>query len=90
MEYRVAEVRQRLEKVGREASMLHVDVLLLIYHCAHFGLGNVLEIAPSCRRIHDCRGLWCASLCTRKEIVTIEAGWSVKHVRLSSRDIIKD
>jgi hypothetical protein len=46
MEYRGAEVRQRLEKVGREASMLHVDVLLLIYHCARFGLGNVLEIGP--------------------------------------------
>ena len=32
MEYGSAEVRQRLEKVGREVSMLHLDVLLLIYH----------------------------------------------------------
>jgi hypothetical protein len=46
MEYRSAEVRQRLEKVGREASMLHADVLLLIYHSARFGLGSVLEIGP--------------------------------------------
>ncbi len=46
MEYRSAEVRQRLEIVGREASMLHMDVLLLIYHFARFGAGNVLEIGP--------------------------------------------
>ena len=46
MEYRSAEVRQRLEKVGRETSMLHMDVLLLIYHFARFGAGNVLEIGP--------------------------------------------
>ncbi|HEY6153335.1 MAG TPA: hypothetical protein VIW07_06320, partial [Candidatus Udaeobacter sp.] len=46
MEYRSADVRQRLEEVGREASMLHVDVLLLIYHFARFSAGNVLEIGP--------------------------------------------
>ena len=46
MDYSSSEVRHRLEKVGRAASMLHMDVLLLIYHCARFGLGNVLEIGP--------------------------------------------
>src|SRR5258708_36888409 len=46
MEYRSAEVRQRLEIVGREASMLHIDVLLFIYHFARFSAGNVLEIGP--------------------------------------------
>src|SRR5262249_7489979 len=46
MEYRSSEVRQRLEKVGREASMLHMDVLLLIYHFARFAAGNILEIGP--------------------------------------------
>jgi hypothetical protein len=47
MKYRSSEVRHRLEKVGSEgASMLHIDVLLLIYHFARFGAGNVLEIDP--------------------------------------------
>ena len=44
MEYRNQEIRHRLEKVGRAASMLHLDVLLLIYHFARFGTGNILEI----------------------------------------------
>ena len=46
MEYRSDEVRHRLEKVGRAASMLHVDVLLLIYHFARFSPGNIMEIGP--------------------------------------------
>jgi len=45
MEYRNQEIRQRLEKVGSAASMLHLDVLLLIYHFAKITPGNVLEIA---------------------------------------------
>ena len=44
--YRNQEIRHRLEKVGRAASMLHLDALLLIYHFAKFGTGNILEIGP--------------------------------------------
>jgi hypothetical protein len=46
MEYRSDEIRQRLEKVRRAASMLYTDVLLLIYHFARFSPGNILEIGP--------------------------------------------
>lgn len=46
MEYSSSEVRHRLERVGRAASMLHMDVLLLIYHFARFAEGNILEIGP--------------------------------------------
>jgi hypothetical protein len=34
MDYRLRDVRQRMEKLWRKASMLHVDVLFLIYHFA--------------------------------------------------------
>jgi predicted O-methyltransferase YrrM len=90
MEYRSAEVRQRLEKVGREASMLHMDVLLLIYHFARFGAGNVLEIGPYIGGSTIAATFGARESGTRKKIVTIEAGGSVKHFRLSSRNIIKD
>ncbi|SRR6266487_4606694 len=46
MEYRNQEIRHRLEKVGRATSMLHRDVLLLIYHFAKVAQGDVLEIGP--------------------------------------------
>ena len=90
MEYRSAEVRQRLEKVGREASMLHVDVLLLIYHFARFSAGDVLEIGPYVGGSTIAAAFGARESGTQKQIVTIEAGGSVKHFRLSSRNIIKD
>jgi predicted O-methyltransferase YrrM len=46
VEYRSSEVRHRLEKVGRAASMLHMDVLLLIYHFSRSSPGNIMEIGP--------------------------------------------
>ena len=90
MEYRSAAVRHRLEKVGREASMLHMDVLLLIYHFARFGAGNVLEIGPYIGGSTIAAAFGVRESGTQKKIVTIEAGGSVKHFRLSSRNIIKD
>ena len=90
MEYRSAEVRHRLEKVGREASMLHLDVLLLIYHFARFGAGNVLEIGPYIGGSTIAAAFGARESDTQKKVITIEAGGSVKHFRLSSRNIIKD
>jgi predicted O-methyltransferase YrrM len=90
MEYRSAEVRHRLEKVGREASMLHMDVLLLIYHFARFAAGNVLEIGPYIGGSTIAAALGARESGRHKQIITIEAGGSVKHFRLSSRNIIKD
>jgi predicted O-methyltransferase YrrM len=90
MEYRSAEVRHRLEKVGRETSMLHMDVLLLIYHFARFGAGNVLEIGPYIGGSTIAAAFGASESGTQKKIITIEAGGSLKHFRLSSRNIIKD
>jgi len=90
MEYRSAEVRRRLEKVGREASMLHVDVLLLIYHFTRVGPGSVLEIGPYIGGSTIAAAFGARESDTQKKIIAIEAGGSVKHFRLSSRNIIKD
>jgi predicted O-methyltransferase YrrM len=90
MEYRSAAVRQPLEKLGREASMLHIDVLVLIYHFARFGAGNVLEIGLYIGGSTIAAAFGARDSGTKKKIITIEAGATVKHFRLSSRNIIKD
>jgi predicted O-methyltransferase YrrM len=90
MEYRSSEVRHRLEKFGRETSMLHMDVLLLIYHFARFSAGNVLEIGPYIGGSTIAAAFGARESGTRKKIITIEAGGSLKHCRLSSRNIIAD
>src|SRR6267154_119436 len=90
MEYRSSDVRHRLEKVGRAASMLHMDVLLLIYHFARFGEGNILEIGPYIGGSTIAAAFGARESGMRKKIVSIEAGGKMKHFRLSSRNIIKD
>ena len=90
MEYRSDEVRHRLEKVGRAASMLHMDVLLLIYHFARFSPGNILEIGPYVGGSTIAAAFGARESGLQKKIVSIEAGGRLKHFRLSSRNIIKD
>ena len=90
VEYRSSEVRQRLEKVGRAASMLHMDVLLLIYHFARSSPGNIIEIGPYVGGSTIAAAFGSRESGMRKKIISIEAGGSLKHFRLSSRNIIKD
>lgn len=90
MQYRSAEVRHRLEKVGREASMLHLDVLLLTYHFARFGSGDILEIGPYVGGSTIAAAVGARDSGTPKKIISIEAGGRLKHFRLSSKNIIKD
>src|SRR6267143_1236690 len=78
MEYRSSDVGHRLEKVGRAASMLHMDVLLLIYHFARFGPGNILEIGPYIGGSTIAAAFGVRDSGTRKKIVSIEAGGRLK------------
>ncbi len=90
IEYRRQEVRQRMEKVWRKASMLHVDVLLLIYHFAKVCAGNILEIGPYVGGSTIAAAFGARESDTRKKIISIEGGGRLKHPRLPSRNIIKD
>jgi predicted O-methyltransferase YrrM len=90
MDYRRQDVRHHMEKVWRKASMLHVDVLLLIYHFAKVCVGNILEIGPYIGGSTIAAALGAGDSNTQKKIVTIEAGGQLKHPRLPSRNIIKD
>jgi predicted O-methyltransferase YrrM len=90
MEYRSSDVRHRLEKVGRAASMLHTDVLLLLYHFARFSAGHILEVGPYLGGSTIAAAFGARDSGTRKKIVSIESGGRLRHFRLSSRNIIKD
>src|SRR5437660_11972502 len=90
MEYRSHEIRHRLEKVGRAASMLHMDVLLLIYHFARFVEGNILEIGPYIGGSTIAASFGARESATGKKLVSMEAGGRLKHYRISSNNIGKD
>src|SRR5205814_2385583 len=90
MEYRNQEIRHRLEKVGRAASMLHLDVLLLIYHFAKIGSGNILEIGPYIGGSTIAAAFGARESGTTKKSISVEAGGRLKHRRIPSRNIFKD
>src|SRR5438876_6693802 len=90
MEYRHQEIRHRLEKVGRAASMLHLDILLLIYHFAKFGTGNILEIGPYVGGSTIAAAIGARESSSAKKIISVEIGGRLKHVRIPSRNIFKD
>src|SRR5438105_15790224 len=87
MEYRSSDVPQRVEKVGPAASMLHMDVLLLIYHFARFSEDNIHEIGPYIGGSTVAAALGARESATSKQIVSIEARGRLKHFRLATGDI---
>jgi predicted O-methyltransferase YrrM len=90
VDYRRQEVRKRMEKVWGKASMLHIDVLMLIYHFAKVCEGNVLEIGPYIGGSTIAAAFGARESNTRKKIVSIEHGGQLEHPRIPSKNIIKD
>jgi predicted O-methyltransferase YrrM len=90
VDYRRQEVRKRMEKVWGKASMLHIDVLMLIYYFAKVCEGNVLEIGPYIGGSTIAAAFGARESNTRKKIVSIEGGGQLEHPRLPSKNIIKD
>jgi predicted O-methyltransferase YrrM len=90
MEYRHQEIRHRLEKVGRAASMLHTDVLLLIYHFAKIAPGNILEIGAYIGGSTIAAAIGARESGRTKKFTSIEPGGRLKHPRIPSRNIFKD
>jgi predicted O-methyltransferase YrrM len=90
VDYRRQEIRKRMEKVWGKASMLHIDVLMLIYHFAKVCEGNVLEIGPYIGGSTIAAAFGARESNTPKKIVSIEGGGQLEHPRIPSRNIIKD
>lgn len=90
LQYRQEPVHGELQKIRHKHSMLHLDVLLLIYHFAKTCPGDILEIGAfvgaatiaAARGVRDCG--------KDKTLIAIEPGGSVKHPRLATRNIWRD
>lgn len=90
MEYRTRPIYRKLQTVGKEHSMLHVDVLTLIYHFSKICIGDILEIGPYLGGSTIAAAFGVRDSGQRKTIVTIEPGGRCDHPRLPTRNILKD
>lgn len=90
MQYRHEPIHGELDKIRKKYSMLHLDVLLLIYHFAKTCSGQILEIGAFLGggTIAAARGVRDSG--KQKALIAIEQGGSLKHERLGTRNILRD
>ena len=90
MQYRHEPIHSKLLKIRDKYSMLHLDVLILIYHFAKICSGNILEIGAFVGGATIAAAFGVRDSGTRKKLITIEPGGRVKHKRLGTRNIFRD
>lgn len=90
VEYRQRPISNELEKIRHKTSMLHLDVLTLIYYFAATSTGNVLEIGPYLGGSTISAALGIRASGHARKLITIEPGGQHSHHRLPSRDILRD
>lgn len=90
MAYRHEPMHSELMKIRDKYSMLHLDVLILIYHFAKVCTGAILEIGAFVGGATIAAALGVRDSGQNKRLIAIEPGGSVKHKRLGTRNILRD
>jgi hypothetical protein len=90
MEYRHKSIHSELLKIRERYSMLHLDVLILIYHFAKMCSGAILEIGAFVGGATIAAAFGVRDSGQKKKLIAIEPGGSVRHKRLGTRNILRD
>ena len=90
MQYRHEPIHSELLKIRDKYSMLHLDVLILIYHFAKICSGAILEIGAFVGGATIAAALGVRDSSQEKKLIAVEPGGSVKHKRLGTRNILRD
>jgi predicted O-methyltransferase YrrM len=90
MAYRHEPIHSQLMKIRDKYSMLHLDVLILVYHFSRICSGPILEIGAFVGGATIAAALGVRDSGRSKKLITIEPGGSVKHKRLGTRDVLRD
>jgi L-amino acid N-acyltransferase YncA/cephalosporin hydroxylase len=90
MQYRQEPIHSALLKIRNKYSMLHLDVLILIYHFSKICSGAILEIGAFVGGATIAAAFGVRDSGRQKKLIAIEPGGSVKHKRLGTRNILRD
>ena len=90
MAYRHEPIHSELMKIRHKYSMLHVDVLILVYHFAKLCSGAILEIGAFVGGATIAAALGVRDSGQEKKLIAVEPGGSVKHKRLGTRNILRN
>src|SRR6266576_1809089 len=90
MAYRHEPIHSELMKIRHKYSMLHVDVLILVYHFAKLCSGAILEIGAFVGGATIAAAFGVRDSGQEKKLISVEPGGSVKHKRLGTRNILRE
>ncbi len=90
MQYRQEPIHSALLKIRDKYSMLHLDVLILIYHFSKICSGAILEIGAFVGGATIAAAFGVRDSGQQKKLIAIEPGGRVKHKRLGTRNILRD
>ena len=90
MQYRQKPIHSALLKIRNKYSMLHLDVLILIYHFSKICSGAILEIGAFVGGATIAAAFGVRDSGQQKKLIAIEPGGGVQHKRLGTRNILRD
>jgi predicted O-methyltransferase YrrM len=73
-----------------ECSMLGIDAIVMLYHCAKVSIGNILEVGSYIGGATIAMAMGVRDSGADKKMISIERGCRVDHPRVGTKDSFKD
>jgi hypothetical protein len=90
IEYRQQKALHHQLMKAAECSMLGVDAIVMLYHCAKFSVGDILEVGSYIGGATIAMAMGVRDSGAEKKIISIERGCRVDHPRVGTKDSFKD
>jgi hypothetical protein len=90
IEYRQEKALHHQLMKAAECSMLGIDALVILYHCAKVSVGNILEVGSYIGGATIAMAMGVRDSSAEKKIISIERGCRVDHPRVGTKDSFKD
>lgn len=90
IEYRQQKALHHQLMKAAECSMLDIDAIVMLYHCAKISVRNILEVGSYVGGGTIAMAMGVRDSGTEKKIISIERGCRVDHPRVGTKDSFKD
>jgi len=90
IEYRQQRALYHQLMKAADCSMLGIDAIVMLYHCARVSVGDILEVGAYTGGATIAMAMGARNSDSEKRIVSIERGCRVDHPRIPTKDSFKD
>jgi predicted O-methyltransferase YrrM len=90
IEYRQQKALHHQLMKAADYSMLGIDAIVMLYHCAKLCPGDILEVGAFTGGATIAMAMGVRDSATQKKIISIERGCRVDHPRVGTKDSFKD